>query len=175
VQRKSHDLYEAHQSPLALESFQRIGSLYRIESEIRGRPPDERLKIRKEQSLAIFESLRKWWSDSLSTLSRKSELTTAIHYALGGWTQLLRFCSNGSLEIDNNAANAARGICRIMPNPRLCRAELITPAKARWFPDFPDTFFRHNQSVFRKASRGRAGRPHERPYCARCDQLPRGP
>jgi transposase len=99
VRRKFHDLYEAHQSPLALESIQRIGSLYRIESEIRGRPPDERLKIRKEQSLPIVESLRKWWSDSLSTLSRKSELTTAIHYALGRWAQLLRFCSNGSLEI----------------------------------------------------------------------------
>jgi len=104
VRRKFHDLYEAHQSPLAMESIQRIGNLYRIEAGIRGRPPDERLKIRKEQSLPIVESLKKWWAQCLSTLSRKSEMTAAIHYALGRWTQLLRFCSDGALEIDNNAA-----------------------------------------------------------------------
>jgi transposase len=28
----------------------------------------------------------------------------AIHYALGPWTQLLRYCDDGLLEIDNNAA-----------------------------------------------------------------------
>jgi len=54
-----------------------------------------------------MESLKQWWSDSLPTISKKSQLTTAIHYALGRWTQLLRFCSDGALEIDNNAAERA--------------------------------------------------------------------
>ena len=34
-------------------------------------------------------------------------MTLAIHYALGRWTQLLRYCSDGGLEIDNNAAERA--------------------------------------------------------------------
>ena len=38
---------------------------------------------------------------------QKSEVTKAIHYALGRWTQLLRYSSDGRLEIDNNAAERA--------------------------------------------------------------------
>ena len=34
-------------------------------------------------------------------------LTVAIHYALGLWTPLLRYCNDGRLEIDNNAAERA--------------------------------------------------------------------
>jgi hypothetical protein len=41
VRRKFHDLYETHQSPIAKEALERIGVLYGIEREIRGRPPDE--------------------------------------------------------------------------------------------------------------------------------------
>ena len=44
---------------------------------------------------------------SLSKLSKKSEVTVAIHYALGRWTPLLRYCDDGRLEIDNNAAERA--------------------------------------------------------------------
>ena len=40
-------------------------------------------------------------------MSKKSDVTVAIHYALGRWTPLLRSCEDGSLEIDNNAAERA--------------------------------------------------------------------
>jgi transposase len=40
VRRKFFDLQEAHASPVAKEALERIGSLYAIESEIRGRPPE---------------------------------------------------------------------------------------------------------------------------------------
>src|SRR5204862_3804323 len=43
----------------------------------------------------------------LGRLSRKSDVTLAIHYALGRWTPLLRYCDDGRLEIDNNAAERA--------------------------------------------------------------------
>jgi hypothetical protein len=39
VRRKFYDLELAHQSPVAQEALGRIGALYAIESEIRGRPP----------------------------------------------------------------------------------------------------------------------------------------
>jgi len=107
VRRKFHDLYEAHASPIAKEALESIATLYGIEKEIRGRPPDERRQIRDERSLPILESMRAWLNASLLKLSKKSDVTGAIHYALGRWPALLRYCSDGKLEIDNNAAERA--------------------------------------------------------------------
>jgi transposase len=40
-------------------------------------------------------------------VSRKSDIAGAISYALGRWPALLRYCDDGLLEIDNNAAERA--------------------------------------------------------------------
>jgi hypothetical protein len=107
VRRKFHELFEAHASPIAQEALERIAALYGIEKEIRGRPPDQRQQVRNARSRLLLDSLKAWFEASLSKLSRKSEVTQAIHYALGRWTQLLRYCDDGRLEIDNNAAERA--------------------------------------------------------------------
>jgi transposase len=107
VRRKFYDFYEAHQSPIAKEALDRIGALYAIEKEIRGRPPNERRNIRNARARPLLESMCRWFKESLPKLSKKSELTQAIHYALGRWTPLLRYCDDGRLEIDNNAAERA--------------------------------------------------------------------
>jgi transposase len=107
VRRKFHDLYEGHASPIAKEALERIAVLYGIEKEIRGRPPDERQHIRNTRARPLLESLHDWFKASLSKLSRKSDVTLAIHYAMGRWSQLLRYCDDGRLEIDNNAAERA--------------------------------------------------------------------
>jgi hypothetical protein len=104
VRRKFHDLFEAHASPVAKEALERIAALYGIEKDIRGWPPDQRQQIRNARSRPLLDSLKAWFEASLAKLSRKSEVTQAIQYALGRWTQLLRYCDNGQLEIDNNAA-----------------------------------------------------------------------
>jgi transposase len=107
VRRKFHDLYEAHQSPIAKETLERIGALYGIEREIRGRPPDERMRVRNERARPLLDDLKQWFKTSLTKLSKKSDVAVAIHYALGRWTPLLRYCDDGALEIDNNAAERA--------------------------------------------------------------------
>ena len=107
VRRKFYDLFEAHASPIAKEALDRIAALYGIEKEIRGRPPDERKQIRMARAGPLLDSLNAWFKESLSKLSKKSEVTAAIHYALGRWTQLLRYVNDGRLEIDNNAAERA--------------------------------------------------------------------
>jgi transposase len=107
VRRKFHDLYEAHQSPIAKEALDRIAALYRIEREIRGRPPDERKKVRNERVRPLLDDLKQWFKTTLTKLSKKSDVTVAIHYALGRWTPLVRYCDDGALEIDNNAAERA--------------------------------------------------------------------
>ena len=81
--------------------------LYAIEKEIRGRPPDERLEIRKVRSRPLLESLKQWFEETLGKLSRKSETAMAVRYALTRWEALMRFCDDGRIEIDNNAAERA--------------------------------------------------------------------
>ncbi len=107
VRRKFFDIHQAHASPTAGEAIVRIGQLYAIESEIRGRPPDARLEVRQHRSRALLESLHQWLQSSLAQLSAKSETASAIRYALGRWAALTRFCDDGRLEIDNNAAERA--------------------------------------------------------------------
>lgn len=107
VRRKFHDLFEAHASPVAKEALERIAALYGIEKEIRGSPPDLRQQIRQARARPLLNSLKSWMEATAAKLSRKSELTLAIHYALGRWTQLQRYCDDGRLEIDNNAAERA--------------------------------------------------------------------
>ena len=40
-------------------------------------------------------------------VSKKSEIAAAIRYALGRWRALLRYCEDGRIELDNNAAERA--------------------------------------------------------------------
>src|SRR5204862_7156948 len=94
ARRKFNDLYEAHASPIAKEALDRIAALYVIEKEIRGRPPDERRQIRQARARPLLDSLDAWLKASVSKLSRKSDVTLAIHYALGRWTPLLRYCDD---------------------------------------------------------------------------------
>ncbi len=104
VRRKFYDLQQAHASPLASEALERIGALYAIEREIRGRPPDQRQQVRQARAKPLLESLRQWFEESLSKLSRKSDTTAAIRYALSRWEALVHYGDDGRIEIDNNAA-----------------------------------------------------------------------
>jgi transposase len=107
VRRKFYDLKVAHNSPIACEAVERIGELYGIEREIRGRPPEDRRQVRNARSRPLLESMREWLQVSLSKLSKKSDTTAAIRYALGLWDALMRFCDDGCIEIDNSAAERA--------------------------------------------------------------------
>jgi transposase len=107
VRRKFYDLEQAHASPIAKEAIERIAELYAIESEIRGRPPNERQQVRQARARPLLESLHAWLETSLAKLSRKSDTTAAVKYALVLWDALVRYCDDGRLEIDNNAAERA--------------------------------------------------------------------
>jgi hypothetical protein len=107
VRRKFYDLQVAHKSPVAQEALERIGALYAIEDEIRGRPPNQRREIRQARARPLLESLRAWLESCLTKLSKKSDTTVAVKYALGRWEALTRYAEDGSLEIDNNAAERA--------------------------------------------------------------------
>jgi transposase len=100
VRRKFYDLQEAHASPVASEALERIAALYAIEKTIRGRPAEERQQIRNARARPLLESLRQWFEATLPKLSRKSDTTAAIRYALSLWDALLRYSNDGHIEID---------------------------------------------------------------------------
>jgi transposase len=107
ARRAFYELHQANQSPVAAEALERIGALYAIEAEIRGRPPDARAKLRQARAGPLLESLREWLRQMLGRVSKKSELAKAIGYILSRWTALTRYRDDGRLEIDNNAAERA--------------------------------------------------------------------
>jgi transposase len=112
VRRNFFDLEQAHQSALARAALERIATLYGVEKEIRGRPPEERRQIRQLRARPLLEEMKTWLERSLTTLSRKSETAVAIRYALARWRALTRYVDDGAIEMDNNAAERAlRTVC----------------------------------------------------------------
>jgi len=107
VRRKFVDLYELHKSAIAGQMLDRIGALYAIEKEIRGRPPDERRAARQERSRPLLDDMKTWLQETLAALSQKSATARAIRYALSRWEALGRYCDDGRIAIDNNAAERA--------------------------------------------------------------------
>jgi len=104
ARRAFYELHQANQSPVAAEALERIGALYAIEAEIRGRPPNKRAAIRQARAGPLLESLREWLRHTLGRVSKKSELAKAVSYILTRWTAFTRYRDDGRLEIDNNAA-----------------------------------------------------------------------
>jgi transposase len=107
ARRKFHDIHVVHASPITTEAIHRIGALYGIEEEVRGKPAELRREIRQARAKPLLDDLRSWMEKSLRQLSAKSETAGAIRYALAHWRALTRYVDDGLLEIDNSAAERA--------------------------------------------------------------------
>jgi transposase len=105
--RKYFDLHAATGSSVALEALGRIGALYKIEEDIRGQTPARRQAERQTRAAPLLEELQQWLRETARKTSRKSDLAAAIGYTLSRWTALNRYCQDGRIEIDNNAAERA--------------------------------------------------------------------
>jgi transposase len=105
ARRKFFDLHASTDSPLAFEALERIGTLYKIEAEIRGQQPAERKAARQARAAPLLKDLKAWLQATVRREgSKKSELAGAIGYTLSLWTALTRYADDGRIEIDNNAA-----------------------------------------------------------------------
>jgi transposase len=103
VRRRFYELAVGGPAPIAAEALERIGALYAIEKEIRGRSAEERRAIRQEKSRAVVADLEPWLREKLALISQKTKLAEAIRYALSRWDGLTRFLDDGRIEIDSNA------------------------------------------------------------------------
>ncbi|MCP5085745.1 MAG: IS66 family transposase [Rhodobacteraceae bacterium] len=107
VRRKFVDVFTAQGSAIAEETIKRIALLYAIEKEIRGKSPQQRVKVRQAKAKEIFDDLEEWLLAQLPKISGKTPLAQAIRYALGRMPKAHPYLSNGHLELDNNSAERA--------------------------------------------------------------------
>lgn len=114
ARRKLWDIHERqHRMPgtLAHQGLVRIGRLFAIEAEIRGKPPEERRRQRRLRTKPLLTELREWFELTLTQVSAKSPMAGAIGYAISNWRALTRFVDDGRIEAHNNAAERAlRGV-----------------------------------------------------------------
>jgi len=102
VRRRFYELAVAGPAPIASEALKRIGELYTVETECRGRSADERRERRQEKSRPILDELEPWLRTKLGLISQKTKLAEAIRYTLSRWQGLTRFLDDGRIEIDSN-------------------------------------------------------------------------
>ena len=108
ARRKFYEVVVANdKANIALSVIKTISNIYDIESQIRGRPPDERYKYRQDKTKKIVNDLLRDLNNNYRDLPKKSVTARAIAYVLNNESALKSFLDDGAIEIDNNAAERA--------------------------------------------------------------------
>lgn len=84
-----------------------LRKLYRIETEIKDKSPEQKQSIRQAQSKPLLDQFKIWLDKSALQVPPKSAIGKAIAYNLRQWSKLERYIENGQLNIDNNRAERA--------------------------------------------------------------------
>jgi len=107
MRREFFQFHASTKSPLAAEVLKRVGALYAIEAEIRGRSAEQRRQVRDQRSRPIVEALHEWLQVHLERVSGVSDLAKAMRYALRHWPGLTAFLDDGRIEMDTNTVERA--------------------------------------------------------------------
>lgn len=102
VRRGFYDLAQGGNAPIATEALERIAALYRIEAEIRGLSPADRLAQRQARSRILVSDLRTRFEAQHARLFARGPTAEAIGYALNHWDGLVQFLEDGRIELDTN-------------------------------------------------------------------------
>jgi hypothetical protein len=111
ARRLFYEIHAGSPAPIAAEALARIGELYGIGAETRGRSAEERCRVRRARAGPILAALRPWLEAKLATVSRKSAIAEAIRYVLARWDGLTRHLEDGRIEIDSTIVErTTRGV-----------------------------------------------------------------
>lgn len=107
--------YEAQSSDLmrSMIMLAYIRLLYDVERQAREQnlDADARRALRQTRSRPILADIRAYLQSEHTKVLPKSPEAQAIAYTLSNWEALVRYCDDGTLEIDNNGAERSlRGI-----------------------------------------------------------------
>jgi transposase len=90
--------------PVPTEILARFAELYAVEKEAReaGLSPEARRTLRQAKSVPIVAALKTRLTQIRQQIAPGSKLAQACDYALGQWSRLEEYLSDGQLECDNN-------------------------------------------------------------------------
>lgn len=94
-------------SPIVDEALLRIAALYRIETDIRGLPPDDRRAVRQERSRPLVDDFFAWLIAQAARVSRKSNLGKALAYMIRRQDGFRLFLDDGHVDMDSNLVENA--------------------------------------------------------------------
>jgi len=91
--------------PASMEMLQMIRVLYGVERRAKKLSAEERLLMRQKESLPMLDRIFDWCRENNAKYDLPTDmLGKAIRYALNQESVLRIYCTDGRLEIDNNAA-----------------------------------------------------------------------
>jgi hypothetical protein len=125
ARRKLREVFDRDGSEIAAEGLRRIAELYRIEAEIRGTSPGQRLSARQARTVPLIESFGEWLTEARSRVSAKSRLGEKLAYIHRHWDGLQTFLTDGRVEIDSN------GVDNLI-RPIASGWSLCTPSLSAW-------------------------------------------
>jgi transposase len=121
ARRKLKEIFDASGSPIAAEGLRQIAEIYRIEAEIRGLGPDQRLAVRQQLSAPLVAAFGVWLKEKRSRISGKSRLGEKLTYIANHWDGLQVFLTDGRVEMDSNPVeNRIRPIALGRKNHLFC-------------------------------------------------------
>src|SRR5450432_2057365 len=89
---------------IAREAVDLVRKLYAVDKQARDLSVMARLELRQEESAPVLAPLREKLLEWKEQLLPKHPMAEAVNYALGQWTELNVFCSDGAVDIDNNVS-----------------------------------------------------------------------
>jgi len=102
ARRKLKEVFDRDGSKIAAEGLRQITAIYKIETEIRGTAPGQRLSARQTRTAPLVAAFGEWLQKQRLRVSPKSRLGEKLAYIHNHWDGLQTFLHDGRVEIDSN-------------------------------------------------------------------------
>lgn len=103
ARRKLKEVFDRDGSEIAAEGLRRIAEFYKIEADIRGAAPRQRLSARQARTAPLVAAFGEWLQAQRLRISAKSRLGEKLAYIHRHWDGLQTFLQDGRVEIDSNS------------------------------------------------------------------------
>ncbi|MPQ96228.1 IS66 family transposase [Thioclava sp. JE_KL1] len=103
ARRKLKEVFDRDGSEIAAEGLRRIAEFYKIEADIRGTAPGQRLSARQARTAPLVTEFGEWLQQQRLRISAKSRLGEKLAYIHRHWDGLQTFLHDGRVEIDSNS------------------------------------------------------------------------
>jgi transposase len=103
ARRKLKEVFDRDGSEIAAEGLRRIAEFYKVEADIRGASPGQRLSARQARTAPLVTEFGEWLQRQRQRISAKSRLGEKLAYIHRHWDGLQTFLQDGRVEIDSNS------------------------------------------------------------------------